>query len=564
MIPTTEHPTGQLSMSESDPLVELPWKRQRLSVSREDKTLCAVPSLSESPKLIEQNRDLLDRSRLNIQGRALSTLRQWTRDKALAVAAEYTSSLAGESVTADASHLVAVSGHQPELFHTGVWAKNFALNKIASACGGTALNLIVDNDMCSSAEIRIPQGTRETPYAQLFAFDDLQTPRPWEEVHIQNAEQFRNFGQQITKAMQTWKIRPLIDGFWQDAVDHMTQSTLLGDCLTAARNRLERRWGLNNLELPLSRLCVQDPFLWFASHLMAHAPRFLEIHNTVLQEYKRLYRIRSATHPVPALRSVDGWTESPFWMWRAGEQTRQRIFVRQQQREVWLSDGNDVFAQLPLSPEMDACCAVEVLRELPSQGIRLRTRALTTTLFSRLCLGDLFIHGIGGAKYDEMTDQVIARFWKMRPPAFSVLSATLFLPIAKPYDVTPSDETRLQTMLRDLQYNADRHVHKTADAATQQLIDEKHRLIAEQQAARNEGLSRNQRRLNRQTNVNRFRKLFRINQQLAQCAHDQRELFEHEWQSIKQRLTANSILKDREFPFCLYPEEQIRGFMSGI
>ena len=564
MIPTAHHRTDPQSMPDSHTPVDLPWKQQHLSVSHDDKTLFAVPTLAESAELIGRNRQHLDQSELNIQGRSLAKLRQWTRETLIPVACEYTSSLAGESITADASRAVVVSGHQPEMFHPGVWAKNFALNRLASHRGGTALNLVVDNDICSSTEIRVPQGTRETPIMQPIAFDAPTVPHPWEEARIQNAEMFRSFGQRITSAMKPWGVRPLIDSIWQDAVDHIPQSSLLGDCLTAARNRLERRWGLNNLELPLSRLCAQEPFLWFASHLFAQAPKFLSVHNTVLHEYKRLYRIRSATHPVPALRTTDGWTESPFWMWRVGDQTRRRVYSRQEQREIWLSDGNDVFAKLPLSPEMDACCAVEVLKKLPAQGIRLRTRALTTTLFSRLCLGDLFIHGIGGAKYDELTDQIIARFWNMTPPAFSVLSATLFLPIAESYDVTVSDATRLRTQLRDLHYNADRHVSRKSSDELTRLIDEKSALIAEQHAAKTVGLSRNARRQNRHANFKRFRKLQDVQQQLQRCAVDQHNLLEHELNSVKQQLAANSILKDREFPFCLYPEEQIRGFMSEI
>ena len=31
-------------------------------------------------------------------------------------------------------------------------------------------------------------------------------------------------------------------------------------------------------------------------------------------------------------------------------------------------------------------------------------------------LSDLFIHGIGGAKYDELTDEIIRRFFGIEPP----------------------------------------------------------------------------------------------------------------------------------------------------
>ena len=63
----------------------------------------------------------------------------------------------------------------------------------------------------------------------------------------------------------------------------------------------------------------------------------------------------------------------------------------------------------------------------PARSVRLRTRALTTTLFSRFLLGDLFIHGIGGAKYDELGDEIARRFFGIEPPGFLTVSMTLWL-----------------------------------------------------------------------------------------------------------------------------------------
>src|SRR5207244_11160094 len=64
----------------------------------------------------------------------------------------------------------------------------------------------------------------------------------------------------------------------------------------------------------------------------------------------------------------------------------------------------------------------------PASDVRqLRPRALTLTLFARVCLGDFFIHGIGGGKYDEVTDVIIRDYFGLDPPAYQVLSATLHL-----------------------------------------------------------------------------------------------------------------------------------------
>ena len=48
-------------------------------------------------------------------------------------------------------------------------------------------------------------------------------------------------------------------------------------------------------------------------------------------------------------------------------------------------------------------------------GNKIRPRAITTTMFSRLFFSDVFIHGIGGAKYDTITDEIIKRILRYRP-----------------------------------------------------------------------------------------------------------------------------------------------------
>ena len=46
--------------------------------------------------------------------------------------------------------------------------------------------------------------------------------------------------------------------------------------------------------------------------------------------------------------------------------------------------------------------------------------------YFRLLLVDQFTHGIGGGRYDQVTDRVMAGFFEIEPPRFSVATATLF------------------------------------------------------------------------------------------------------------------------------------------
>ena len=43
-----------------------------------------------------------------------------------------------------------LAGHQPQLFHPGVWFKNFALDRLARRHGAVAVNLVVDSDTIKS------------------------------------------------------------------------------------------------------------------------------------------------------------------------------------------------------------------------------------------------------------------------------------------------------------------------------------------------------------------------------------------------------------------------------
>src|SRR5262249_53144289 len=154
---------------------------------------------------------------------------------------------------------------------------------------------------------------------------------------------------------------------------------------------LEATWGVSNLEVPLGAVCETDGFLWFVSHLLAQLPRYLQIHNDALDDYRLVHRIRSRNHPVAALVRQGEWLEAPFWVWRKGAPRRRGLLVRQRSgmMDLRIAGDDEVLIELPLAADREACCAVERLRDLAARSIRLRTRALTTTMFSRFLLGDL-------------------------------------------------------------------------------------------------------------------------------------------------------------------------------
>lgn len=553
------------------PVAESAWTRRRLNVPRYDFAVLCEPPLPAALEKARQNHAALAPLETRLQGRTVGQMRSWTRDEVLRAARTYTAELLGESLSSnEGAELLFVGGHQPALFHPGVWIKNFAVHELAKRSGGISLNLSVDTDIMGSTRIRVPTGDRSHPRIEMVPFDADRARAPWEENAILDRRLFESFGSRVGELVAAWGVTPLMKEFWPEAVELSQRFPLLRDCLVGARSRIERRWGAGNLELPISRLCELEPFLWFVGNILAHAPRFSAVHNQVLAEYRQVNHIRSRTHPVAELKTRDGWFEAPFWVWRRGDTVRGRLFARQEGREVLLSDGKEQFARLPLSPEMDACCAVKVLRELPQQGIRLRARALTTTLFARLCLADLFVHGIGGAKYDEMTDRILSRFFCVPAPGFLTMTATLHASLAEPFRVTHEDEERLLRQLRDLRWNADRYLAASGDVNVARLTSEKKSLLAAQ-ISRDSGdlpattsASRSERRARWAAGYERFQRVQDINRRLAELATDQERRASNDLDKVRRELRNNALLQDREFAFCLYPADKLQRLMDSL
>jgi len=542
-------------------------RRQRLKAPRTDGDLVAVPPLADCREVACRNAEDLQTTGVEILGVPLSDLRQQAQREVLQAAKAYTGQWVSQLAAGPQTGLWFVSGHQPGLSHPGVWVKNFVVGELARREEGVGLNLVVDNDIFQGAGIRVPVGTRRNPALETVAFDSRHPAQPWEEVRVGDRDLFASFGDRVTASMENWGIEPLVRQFWPRAIAHLSNSDRIADALTAARNACERDWGTANLELPLSRLCELDSFRLFACHILAELPRFHSVYNAVLHEYREINRIRSRTHPIPDLHTADGWLEAPFWVWRTGEHQRQRLLARTVGQEIWLSDdGRETFARLPLSPEGDPAGMIGALRPLAGQGIRLRTRALTTTLFSRLCFADLFVHGIGGAIYDEITDRIICRFFGIHRPQFLARSATLHLPL-QTFEVSPGDEQRLVNQLRALRYNAERSTGAALPENAADIIAEKQRLIEQQQSRNGRGSPDG--RPTRQPRGSgpgyaRFRRFQEISRELSAYTQSPRQQLMRELERIRGELAANAVMQNREYAFCLYPAEKLRNFMQSV
>jgi hypothetical protein len=216
-----------------------------------------------------------------------------------------------------------------------------------------------------------------------------------------------------------------------------------------------------------------------------------------------------------------------------------------------VSDRADFQDALPCTADGDIASAVQRLAEWEQRGAKLRTRALVTTMFARLFLADLFLHGIGGAKYDQVTDAICERLFGFRPPEHMTLTGTLRLPIPH-VTVSRDEERQMRRALRDLTY------HPETSLANGSLSPDERRQVDQwtrQKRAWVETVK------TPQNAAERHRRIVAANAALSAWTASEREQLERELLQFDERRRVNQTLDSREYAFCLFPRELLRIFL---
>lgn len=383
----------------------------------------------------------------------IRSLRSHVRREAAMLAARHVGSYAPNTSIATAGAEAAVvdapwivGGHQPELFHPGVWIKNFLIDAVAREVDGFGLHCIVDHDLARASTIKVPCLEPESGRVILRTVPlPLQSQvgpvRPWHDMRIDPARLSAFHDEVMLHLHSVGASKALVQRLVHELSDAPDRWDA-GRAFSMVRHRIEREAGLNNSELPMSDLCSGLAWHDFLHHCWSHASRLYCVYNQSLAEYREREGITNPGQPVAALGEVDGWIELPFWLYLRDSATRQRMWFRREGGNWRLGMGaspEDFLGTMEWPSQL--ATSQQAWKSAIANGVRMRPRALMTTLFLRCFASDLFIHGIGGGIYDRLTDEIIRRFLEIEPPDFAVCSATLWLPMPR------VDETHAEDLL---------------------------------------------------------------------------------------------------------------------
>ena len=321
---------------------------------------------------------------------------------------------------ADEHRPLVAMGHQAELYHPGVWAKDPLIDAAAAKLGGSAYHLAIDTDEPKHLQLRWPGGAQPLVEGAADAAWTglLPPPTPAHVSHVARS---------LERAAAGWGFRPLAFDVLESVRRSSPEAESLPQVLTAAFHEHDWKLGLRHHAMLFSPLCRSEPYLTFVCHVLARAGHFAADYNASLEEYRNENRIRTPGRPMPNLKVTPDSVEVPFWLDSFADGSRARAAVHQRPGGWALrSPSGDEFEFQPSAAA--AGLSRELSKWLHAHHLRLAPRALTTTMVIRLLLADQFVHGIGGARYDQVTDKLIARHFGLEPPRFAVTTATLHFP----------------------------------------------------------------------------------------------------------------------------------------
>lgn len=485
-------------------------------------------------RLAEQNRESLSRSEAMVLDRPLGEWRM--------------------AACGDAP--VILAGHQPEFIHPGVWAKHVAVVGLARRVGGAAKYLLVDSDVPGRFVLAWPEvaeGRLRRAWASPFSGA---ASMAFERFPRQSSGEWRAFFERV--AIEPGTVAPkFVEAFVDedvrqggDYVERWIRGVGAVEEFVGAKSpsfvRVSSVFGL----------CEASGAgaLAFTAHLILNARSFAAAYNGALGQYRVRRGIRGNQHPIPDLQVSGNGVELPFWV-SCADRPRRRLFVS--------STGSDRVELLAGDEPITSFETVDLRRDsalvaqsLPSQ-LEIRPRALALTLYARLFASDLFIHGIGGAKYDQISDEIIRGFFGIEPPAFACVTATLRLPL-QVHPVTHRDVADVRRRLRDVRYNPQRFAGDTTNDGLTKLLELRRSAIQDAERLRTTTPSDHPARRRA------YARIHEVNGELLAVLPTLEPGLRDEAARLEECFEHNAVSLSREWFFALQPRSRLQGLVERV
>jgi|GEM_PF-1077390 len=318
-------------------------------------------------------------------------------------------------------HPLILSGHQPVFFHPGLWVKCLAASILAESVQGTAIHKITDTGLAPEHLHYMPEvednGKSRKKILEFYKNKDLKqqertTPYCFLPAPDQGALE-KIFADAQVYAPATVKAN--IKNYEERLLKGLTKTANWNSFHLNAMKILDQICGTRRTYLEAHSIWDSGPFRHFVAQWLLNLPELNDDYNKSLNEYRQKHGITHDLTPMPNLKFESWWFEIPFW----------GATKYHQRHSLWAkNDGKHITLKIKGGEGTYTLAVDELESELAKLNISLWPKAIPQTLFCRMYLCDFFIHGTGGAAYEEVGDSLFEKFFKLKPLSFGVASAT--------------------------------------------------------------------------------------------------------------------------------------------
>jgi hypothetical protein len=277
--------------------------------------------------------------------------------------------LSQPAIPADASvRPIVMAGHQPVLYHAGLLEKVTRLVSLSQTVGATAINVTIDTDegdsgrivwpLLKEADVVIKQGSLSEG-GVLYRDQRVVSKESVSRLFAEVCRDLESSGKHdsLPRVVRVSKLYEALSG---ESISMAHSIVRMSEC------------GCGYAEVPLSELVELPTLRSMMQGMFDDVPRFVSVYNATLEAYRREHAIKNQANPFPNMTVKGSEFEMPFWEIVDGARRAVRVDVS---NKSW-NMGKKLVAP----------------------------RGSVVTLLLRGLCSDLFIHGLGGGKYDQFVD----------------------------------------------------------------------------------------------------------------------------------------------------------------
>lgn len=500
--------------------------------------------------LAEKNMRLAQRWQTRIADVSIGELRKLAREESVALAYEFSRRMGVPLIDRGdkaSNELVIMCGAAPELYHPGIWSKVFMIQAFATRYSALAIDIVVDTDRFSGVSVQVPKVVdgqavgldvlrlESSLSAEYFAASLVPEPGVLESYCVDIDE--------ALSMLPDLAWRESFRVFRRALLDSAGLANNLAELMTFARRRYEIASGNNYLELPVTMWTETSSFRLYAADIIASADRYLTAYNAELAAYRASHGLRSAVQPLPDLKRAGDLYELPFWILKDGK--RLPVFSRKADSRVHLFAGDELIAS-------ESSDVGEISRLLLS--IPLAPKALALTIFARMFLADLFVHGTGGDRYDQIADRLMIRYYGIEPPEFVVVSVDANVTLVDDFQAVTEQLAQAKTALKRFRHHPESGIEvdyglSASDSHDLRAIVQKKMDMVDaiQQAGANKAMY--------------GRALKELNSEIAARLQPVEALLARRVAELESRLQHMKVLGDRNYPYCFFDPRLFRDML---